>query len=566
MAGRTREKDKDGTKGPSVRALALRILMRTERGLAAAARGGPRGEPDPTDEAPTAEDGPAARLRAALQARPQPARRQVHEAATERRLTPRDAALLAELVYGSIRHRLTLDAIVRAHLRSTRKGRLEDAVRVALRLGTYQLVYTDRIPAHAAVSETVAALDRPGRRGFVNAVLRAVAASRRGVHEGGARPKGKPFEKLVPVHGGRWLELKKRVFPSVARGPARALAACHSHPEELVARWLEAFEEDGTEALLIANNEPPPLFARVNRLRIARDELLPRLDAEGVTARALETDEGIVIGGAGSLERLITFRKGLFTVQDATAQEVARRVDPQRGERILDLCAAPGGKTTHLAELSGDAATIVAVDVHRTRLALLERAVERLGLRSIRPVLAEPLALEDAPPPAAGEVDDDDADDAIPPEAPEAALAEAGANGSDDDTPERDGAAPASEADPVALATIGEDFDRVLVDVPCSNTGVLRRRVEARWRQPDADGLARLVALQQRLLAFGADRVRPGGLLVYSTCSIEEAENAEVVAAVIAARDDLELEDELASQPTIGGGDGGYVARIRRRG
>lgn len=510
----------DSLSKSSVRSLALRVLTRCERGLQQVRR---------------AKANPALAGTAAVPS----AARQLDRLAVEHGLSNRDVGLLTELVMGTVRQRMVLDAIVRAHLHSARKGRLEVGVRAALWLGAYQLVFLDRVPAHAAVGETVAALGNRGRRGLVNAVLRAVTAARETTHPGPERPAGVASERLIPLSGGRWLELQRDVLPPFKRQLRKALAACHSHPEDLVGGWLKRLGPEATEILLRTNNEPAPLFLRVNPLRGSRDELIVLLREAGMEVREAPRPEALVVSGMGRPEALTAFADGRFSIQDLTAMAVVSDVAPQAGERILDLCAAPGGKSMHLAEVTADAAEIVAVDVQPWRLRRLVESSRRLGLRSLKAVLAKPV---DAGPEAPvlvgrGLADDDDAGDA-------------------------DGGLDHAFGEPVDVASLGGGFHRVLVDVPCSNTGVLRRRVEARWRQPDGQGLERLASLQQKLLEVAIHQARPDGLVVYSTCSIEERENQQVVRRVVDSQPGVRLLDQRLVLPDREGGDGGFVAKL----
>ncbi len=427
-------------------------------------------------------------------------------------LDRRDAALVRELVYGVERHRRTLKHLLRG-LSHVAVEKINPPVRIQLYLGLYQLLFLEKVPPHAAVAETVELARGKATRGFVNAILRAAArlVESRGT---GEPPPGVPPTRVLPTRPGAHLVLADPVLPDPVADPVRAHGVRHSYPDELVARWLARLGPEPTRAALEAGNEVPPLFLRANRRRIARDALAARLRQEGVETEPAATPDGLRVaaGAHAHPAELESFREGLFTVQDETAQRAVLALDPQPGERILDLCAAPGGKATQIAEALGERGEVVAVDVAPDRLALVEESARRLGLAGVRTVAADVLA--------------------------------PGATGS--------------------LAAPGP-FDRVLADVPCSNTGVLRRRVEARWRFRPAD-LDGLTTLQQRLLGAAADAVRPGGLVVYSTCSVEDEEDRGLVDRFLAdprgAGFTLEGDERILPRP--GGGDGGYIARLRR--
>lgn len=362
-------------------------------------------------------------------------------------LDPRDCALVHELVYGVLRHRASLDW--RLGLIADRPvERLPLVVRAALWLGAYQLLHLDRVPASAAVDESVALAKRlPGGHwaGFVNAVLRRLAK-----------------EPAPP-------------WPSPEAEPLRYLSLRYSCPSWLVARWLARFGPAKAEEACRATTMVPPLTVRANSLRTTREALAEALAAEGCAVRPTAVSPvGLLVEKRGLVAGLPQFAQGLFYVEDEAAQLVVRLVDPRPGELVLDACAAPGGKATHLAELMGDRGEVVALDRSEARLARLRENCRRLGVHIVRPLVA------------------DAADERL---------------------------------DHPALA---RPFDRVLVDAPCSGLGVLRRHPEGKWRKGEAD-LPAHHAAQARLLDRTARLLRPGGVLVYSTCSPEPEENEQVV-------------------------------------
>ncbi|NOZ23748.1 MAG: 16S rRNA (cytosine(967)-C(5))-methyltransferase RsmB [Planctomycetes bacterium] len=386
----------------------------------------------------------------------------IAEVITESALDRRDASLLAEIVYGVVRHRLTLDSIVSAFSKTPLR-RLDAKCLHILRMGTYQIVFLDRIPDRAAVDESVKLAPQArlsSAKGFINAVLRSTL---RGVVAPRSDAPGEPRASIY-IRENTWAVFRRFVLPDPGDRPAH-LAAAYSHPQWLVERWLPRLGEEKTASFLRANNDTPPLTVRVNRMKTDRAGLLHRLEAEGAQAAEGELPLSVRLGPGTRIPALPSFREGLFQVQDETSMRVSELLDPQPGESVLDLCAAPGGKTTGLAERMGDKGMVVAVDRSAPRLCRVRENLDRLGLRCVQ------------------------------------CLAADGAR-----RWWREGCA----------------FDRVLVDVPCSNTGVLARRVEARWRLRPED-IAELADLQKKLLLTAAKTLRPGGVLAYSTCSIEEA-------------------------------------------
>jgi 16S rRNA (cytosine967-C5)-methyltransferase len=437
------------------------------------------------------------------------AQERIHQQSRAHRLNRRDRRFLTELVFGVLRHQLTLDAVLAAFSRIPLEEVGPRALE-ALRLGVYQLLWLDAIPPFAAVAETVAAVRDARARPFVNGVLRTIDREVRRVpiqaDRGGASPR-----KRLEIRGRKVCFFSKEVFADPEVDRAAWLGQVWSHPRELVARWLARFGPEKTSALLERNQEPAPLFVRVNRLKATRDELLARLRAEEVPCHEGSLEVSVRIG-APPTELVATkaFAEGLCTVQDETAMQVAPRLEPKPGQLVLDLCAAPGGKTTHLAELSNDEATILAVDKDDGRLDRVRDTVARLGLKSVSCMVAD-------------------------------------------------------ATDEAAIRTVTPaPYDRVLVDAPCSNSGVLARRPEAKTRITP-ESLAELVALQRKLLTTAFGRLFPGGLLVYSTCSLEPEENGEQVRWLLAQHPELELVSEMETLPAKDGGDGGYVAALRRK-
>jgi 16S rRNA (cytosine967-C5)-methyltransferase len=413
-----------------------------------------------------------------------------------------DRGLLTELVYGVLRRQRTLDHIVNQFSRQ-KVERLERIVLILLRLGLYQTLFLDRIPVSAAVNETVklAKVLAPRAAGFINAVLRR--ADR---------------------------EKDEISYPDRQSDPVGYLSARHSHPHWIIARWIEQIRPVEAESLAKAMSEAPPLTLRTNTLRITRDALIAKLAAEGVSAvTTFFSPDGLNITTRIRLAGLPGFREGLFTIQDESSQLAAIFLAPLPGEQVLDLCAAPGGKTTHLAQLMNDRGAILACDTAMRKLALIEENVRRLGTTIIT-------------------------------------------------TFHLDATKPLPESVRDSLAA--DRFDRVLVDAPCSGLGVLRRNPEGKWWKTPAD-VTELASRQKAILLNGAEFLKDGGTLLYATCSTAPEENEEVIADFLSMRPDFMLEDLrglfpayteiftkegfFRSWPHRHGMDGFFAARLRKR-
>ncbi|HET6573986.1 MAG TPA: transcription antitermination factor NusB [Fimbriiglobus sp.] len=439
----------------------------------------------------------------------------VDEHLARAKLSPQDRRFVTQLVFGVIRRKATLDALLKPFV--TRPFHtVEPAVVDVLRLGAFQLALLTHVPKHAAVFETVNLARHVGSRmarGFVNGVLRRVAEVVTDEFVDGAAQNAIPFDAASPpvATGGlaptpRYRKLTRDLLPDPAADPPGYLAAAFSWPRWLADRWLARYGRDECFRLGSWFNAPPSLWLRVNKLKLDRESYRLILAAKGIDSEPGEHPQSLHLLDGASIRELPGYAEGEFTVQDLSSMAVASAVNPQPGWRVLDLCAAPGGKTTHLAELMQNRGRIVACDIDPKRLDTVTAICQRLGVSIVEPYLL-------------------DKEDTNPPAGP---------------------------------------FHAALVDVPCSNTGVLGRRPEVRWRlRPDE--FEDLIRLQTRLLFTAIDRVRPNGVIVYSTCSIEPDENEGVVKAVRRAIKGLTVEAEAHAIPGRLA-DGGYWARMRKPG
>lgn len=380
----------------------------------------------------------------------------------------RDRALTAEIVTGTLRWQRSLDFLIEQFAERS-LGELDPDVVGILRLTLYQLLHLDRVPAAAAVDDAVE-LTRSARKaraaGFANAVLRTVLRHRHRLPLP-PRPQGAAAERAAAL---------------------AYLGITHSHPEWLVARWLDRHGFDAAERWVQFDNEAPRLTLRVNTLRASRDEAAAGLAADGVATEPTRyAPHGLRVTAGNPLRRPTG---GLFVVQDEASQMVTLAVGARPGERVLDLCASPGGKTTAVAANMRDTGALVACDVRHRRVRLLADTVSASGatcVRIVRIAASGPLPFHAA-------------------------------------------------------------FDRVLVDAPCSGLGTIRRDPDIRWRRAERD-LAAFAREQRRLVEEAADVVKDGGRVVYATCSSEPEENEGVVEAFLAERRDFELLDLRADAP-----------------
>lgn len=411
---------------------------------------------------------------------------------SEHKLSDIDRRFFTELVYGVVRRRNYLDAIIEA-LAKRPLRKLSSIVVEILRLGLYQLIYMDKVPDSAAVNESVKLAKKMARGldGFVNGVLRNFLRNR-----------------------------DNYSIDELASNDVERMAYIYNQPTWLLDLWLKTYGETEAVGLCTWFNERPRLTARINTLKTSVADGMAALEKAGWEAEATgKLPEAVhITHHTGSLESAPIVKDGLITFTDEASMAVAYVVDPKSGEKVLDCCAAPGGKTMHLAARMNNEGHIVADDIHEHKLGLMAANAKRLG------VTIADFNLQDAT--------------KIP-------------------------------------QTWYNQFDKVLVDAPCSGLGILQRKLDMRWHK-NPESLTELPKLQQQIIETAAKTVKPGGVLVYSTCTINRAENEGVVEAFLKANESFELEDASAFLPFATEGpmvtlwphrdemDGFFIARMRK--
>ncbi len=412
-------------------------------------------------------------------------------------LSPADAGLCSRIVYGVIQNEMLLDFYLSGFC-TQKLGHLQPPLADILRIGAYQILFLDRVPDNAAVHTSVELAKDAGRgqaAGLVNAVLRRLCR-------------------------------EKEALPAIPdRDEAKYLSIRYSHPKWLVKRLLALLGGAGTEAFLINSNSQPPAAAQVNTLRCSTEEAVKALEAEDVRAEGHPWLPGcLLLQGTGDLERLKAFRDGMIYIQDPAARlaVLAAELQPDSrmlpGSRVLDVCAAPGGKSFAAAIAMEDRGEIVSCDLHENKLKRIREGADRLGLTSIRTEAAD------------GRVFREEWKDA---------------------------------------------FDLVLVDAPCSGQGILRKKPDIRRKK--ADDLFTLPVVQSAILENAARYVRPGGTLIYSTCTILPEENGEVTDAFLGTHPEFsrerfslpgpigQTEGQITLWPHLHDTDGFYICRMTRR-
>ncbi|WP_226665768.1 16S rRNA (cytosine(967)-C(5))-methyltransferase RsmB [Metabacillus litoralis] len=408
----------------------------------------------------------------------------------------KDIALLTEIVYGTLQRQETLDYFLAGFLRKAKK--IEVWVKILLRISVYQMVYLDRVPERAIFFEAVEIAKKRGHKGissFVNGVLRSI--QREGIPD------------LTKIED-----------------PIDRLSIKTSHPKWLVEKWIKQYGYAETEQICEANLKAPSQTARVNQARMSVEELIESLSDSGIEVDKGELSADAIKGLKGNLALTKAFSEGLLTIQDESSMLVARVLNPQENENILDACAAPGGKSTHIAERMNGTGTVHSLDLHEHKVKLIKQQADRLQLQNI---FAEAL------------------DSRLASEKFEK-----------------------------------ESFDRILVDAPCSGFGVIKRKPDIKYTKKEED-VKKLAELQKNILHAVAPLLKRNGVLVYSTCTIDHEENQDVVQAFLEAHSEFERDSsielvlpekvqqyiqngEIQLLPHYFGSDGFYIACLRKKG
>lgn len=409
-------------------------------------------------------------------------------------ISKKDVGLLTELTYGTLQRRMTLDFYLEPFIQKARK--LENWVRILLRLTLYQMVYLDKIPERAAIYEGVEIAKRRGHKGIasmVNGVLRSV------------QREGLPSLDAI-------------------NDPIEKLAISTSHPQWLVEKWVKQLGFDKAKAMCETNLTAPLQTARVNVTKINREECLKLLQEEGFNVEASTILPEAIKCLRGNLAHSKAFQQGLITIQDESSMIVAHALGVERDETILDACAAPGGKSTHIAEKLDKSGQVISLDLHEHKVKLIQENAERLGLENIQ--------------------------------------------------------ARAHDSRKVEELFEKESFDRILLDAPCSGFGVMRRKPDMKYTKK-AEDVAQLHPIQLKLLQAVAPLLKKGGTLVYSTCTVDEEENEKVIGAFLKEHPEFKGDAELKGRlpeavgslvneymlqilPQDFGSDGFFIASIRR--
>ena len=369
-----------------------------------------------------------------------------------------DKGLLSELVHGVVRWQGRLDWLL-GRFTHGNFPKSEVNIKNALRVALYQILFLERLPQYAAVNEAVEFVKRlrsEKAANMVNAVLRTIIRNLDGIH-----------------------------YPNPAEDLLQYLSVFYSHPQWMVKRWLSRFPPAEVEKLLAANNEIPPITLRINKLKIAPAAFLALLDEQRIPYIGSGlVDYFIKTKNLSGISHIDLFRQGYFSIQDESAALPALLLSPQPGERIIDMCAAPGGKTTLLAELMTNQGEVMAIDRYEHKLNMIHQSCDRLGITIVRPIVGD--ATEMSIPPAG----------------------------------------------------------KVLLDAPCSGLGAIRKKPDIKWKREPED-ILRLAKIQETLLESAARAVGPGGVLVYSTCTTEPEENETMIRAFLLRHPEFSLDDPL---------------------
>lgn len=419
----------------------------------------------------------------------------LNHAINQNHLEQKDIGLLTELVYGTLQRKMTLDYYLQPYIKKPNK--VESWVKQLLRITVYQMVHLNKIPDHAALNEAVEIAKNKGHKGiasFVNGILRNV--QRTGIRQ---------VEEI--------------------KDPIQRISIATSHPEWLVARWVDQFGLEATEEMCKLNLQAPTQTARVNRTKATTEEVITLLEEEGYAVKRSEWVSEAIHALRGNLAKSTAFKNGLITIQDESSMLACLALNPQKNERILDACAAPGGKTSHIAEAMSGSGEVIAIDLHEHKVKLIAQTADRLGLENIATLALDSRQVQDHFP--------------------------------------------------------QESFDRILLDAPCSGLGVMRRKPDMKYTKKE-DDLSRLQSIQLDLLNAITPLLKKGGMLVYSTCTVDESENHQVISRFLSDHKEFVGDSTLKARlpqalqtfvddfeiqvlPQYIGSDGFYIACLRKK-
>ena len=407
------------------------------------------------------------------------------------KLSNQDRGLATEIIYGVIENKYYIDYMI-DKLSKVKTNKMEIYVKTLLRMGVYQIMFLNSISDYAAVNETVNLAKKKNSKvsGFINGILRNV------------------------------IRQKEEIGKVKTKDDIEYLAIKYSYDKWMIKNWMAHFGKEFTEELVEANNERPNIYLRTNTLKITRGELIEKLAEQNIKAEKVNVvEEAIKVEHLKDIENNKLYKEGLFTVQDISSMLVGKVMNPKENSLILDVCSAPGGKTTHIATLMENSGQVVSRDIFEHKIKLIQNSVNRLGLKNVDVELFDALSLDK---------------ESI------------------------------------------DKFDYVLADVPCSGLGIIRRKPEIKYKEKEE--IKDLPKLQKQILQNAAKYVKVGGTLIYSTCTVQDDENIEVVENFLQSNKrfqfekieniniDLENEDKgyLKIYPNIHGMDGFFIAKLKR--
>jgi 16S rRNA (cytosine967-C5)-methyltransferase len=382
----------------------------------------------------------------------------LNQKVNEANLNRKDVGLLTEIVYGTIQRKNTIDFYLEPYIKNSKK--IELWVKVLLRLSCYQMVFLDRVPAHAILNDAVEIAKKKSHRGIagmVNGVLRNLQ-----------RNDLRNLNEIKDNEERMAIEL--------------------SHPKWLVRRWMKQFGEKVTRQMCEVNLTPPQVTVRVNKMNATVEEMLQQLTDEGLTVEKGDLSPDAIKVLNGNVPQTKSFKEGAITIQDESSMLVGRALQPKQNEMILDSCAAPGGKSTHIAELMNGTGNLVSVDLHEHKVKLIANAANRLHLKNVTVKTMDSRKLQEE--------------------------------------------------------YENEFFDRILVDAPCSGFGVIRRKPDIKWTKKEQD-INNLATIQRQILDSVAPLLKKGGTLIYSTCTLDNEENEQVVQSFLSENKTFSLDNTI---------------------